>query len=136
MRTYIDRRGESTSKMYKQWINMSQRARKRTDCRVTGGFDDYEFFREWCFKNGWFEGCNICRNGDIGDYSPDNCRIDTRGANVAEAMAKTYRFIDPEGSVRKIYNLQKFCRENNLHSGHMGQVFAGNRGNHKGWTKV
>jgi hypothetical protein len=32
-------------------------------------------------------GLCLCRSGDVGDYSPENCRWDTKSANVRERWA-------------------------------------------------
>lgn len=41
------------------------------------------------------------------------------------AQAKYYYFIDPNGNPITIHNLNKFCRENNLHSSSMRHVYFG-----------
>ena len=46
-----------------------------------------------------------------------------------------YNFISPEGNIiPEIFNLNKFCRENNLDCAHMTDVYYGKRKSHKGWT--
>ena len=44
---------------------------------------------------------------------------------------KLYLITDPNGSQFKIKNLNKFCRENNLDSGHMVAIAKGDRKTHK-----
>lgn len=51
------------------------------------------------------------------------------------ALAKHYIFISPDGEKIEIYNLTKFCRENQLNRGHMGSVHSGRINHHKKWRK-
>jgi len=52
-----------------------------------------------------------------------------------EFSAKEYNgFLSPSGNVVNIFNLNKFCRENNLDCGHMCAVYSGERKSHKKWT--
>ena len=46
---------------------------------------------------------------------------------------KLRRFIDPSGAEVEIFNLKKFCRDNNLTYGNMYKVLIGKRNHHKGW---
>lgn len=55
--------------------------------------------------------------------------------NSEYSLSKSYKFIDPNGEVREVFNLRKFCRANNLHSGCMSDVNKGKQKQHKGWTK-
>ena len=56
--------------------------------------------------------------------------------NAEYSHAKTYYFVSPEGEDIVVYNLQKFCRENDLTSANMNKVQSGERKQHKGWTKA
>lgn len=49
--------------------------------------------------------------------------------------AKKHIFINPNGEVVEIFNLAKFCRQNNLQSSNMIVVKTGGQKSHKGWTK-
>lgn len=64
--------------------------------------------------------------------------------NVTDAVAKNWKFRDPDGNVVTVYNLAKFCRDNNLTQRRMQYVHDGwmfRRGrweevnHHKGWTR-
>lgn len=128
--------GDSIHPIYKhlqqQYQAMRRRARSRENCEVL--FNNYLDFKMWALDNGWVKGCCVCRNGDTGDYSKDNTRIDTKQSNVEEAHSIHYWFTDPTGVVVEIYNLSKFCRENKLNRGNMLRVLNGERNHHKGWT--
>lgn len=54
--------------------------------------------------------------------------------NMVKARAKTWYLISPEKESIEVYNLEKFCRENNLSSGSMHNVYTGKYKQHKGWT--
>lgn len=51
-------------------------------------------------------------------------------------LAKEYHFINPNGEKIKIFNLQKFCRENGLNSSLMNSVWRGDRNHHKGYKRI
>lgn len=131
--------GEWGSRLYKSWASMKYRAIQRTIngdiCSVHPSWVDYSGFKSWSLSNGYAPNKVICRNGDVGDYAPDNCRWDTQVNNMIEAKAKNWAFVSPSGKVVKIYNLSKFCVENYLNRGHMSAVHYGTRKQHKGWTK-
>lgn len=55
--------------------------------------------------------------------------------NVERSQSKYYAFVSPEGKPVKIFNLNKFCRKNNLSDGSMCAVNSGRNKQHKGWTK-
>lgn len=54
--------------------------------------------------------------------------------NAELARAKTYIFKNPNGEIQRIYNLSKFCKDNNLTNSNMYSVMKGLRISHKGWT--
>ena len=47
--------------------------------------------------------------------------------------SRNWEFIDPVGNVVRIFNLAKFCRENNLNNSSMNKVAKGKISNHLGW---
>lgn len=55
--------------------------------------------------------------------------------NTIKSNAKTWKFVDPQGEVREIYNLTAFSRENGLDQSSMTKVNKGKAKSHKGWTK-
>lgn len=52
---------------------------------------------------------------------------------IIAAKACYWKITDPTGKTFVIRNLAKFCRENNLHQGHMGEVSQAKRKKSKGW---
>ena len=133
------------TKSYKVWHSMMSRcydastqARYPTykGCTVAKEWHNFQIFAEW-FEANYIEGYqldkDIIGNGKL--YSPETCLFVTHAENSIEATAKHYVFTSPEGKQVEIYNLAKFCRDNNLNPGSMGQVNRGSRKQHKGWTK-
>lgn len=55
--------------------------------------------------------------------------------NMQHSFAKIYLFKSPEGSKTKIFNLHRFCQQNDLTESNMHKVYNGLRNHHKGWTK-
>lgn len=83
------------------------------------------------------------------DYDRANCHEDNlewtdRLDNTAHskerheaACAKSYVFCNPEGERVEVFNLSKFCKENNLNLNSMSKVYKGWRNfkSHKGWSR-
>ena len=72
-----------------------------------------------------------------GKHLSDKHKEKVRAANLGNTnRAKKYNLKSPEGEVIEIFNMAKFCRENNLSKSHMYSVARGDRKQHKGWTKA
>lgn len=133
--------GHSTHKTYKylyqQWKHLQNRskARKAKGERCEVLFEGYLDFSEWAISSGWRKGLAVCREGDVGDYSKDNCRIDTVSSNSVEAHAKIWKLLSPDGKTLEVYNLKQFCLDNNLQQSKMSLVMNGGRTHHKGWKR-
>ena len=136
------RHGESNSvngrptRLWKCWECMRTRARGRESCLVYDEWRDYLTFKAWSLANGYTDKLVLCRNGDTGNYEPNNVRWDTVANNIKEANSKHYIF-EYEGKRVEVYNLAEFCRENNLAKTHMSSVHAEKKSHyqHKGWSK-
>lgn len=65
----------------------------------------------------------------------DNLQLLTATENVVKGNAKHWIVVSPEGEEISVYNLNEFCRNNNLNPSHMAEVARGykNRTQHKGW---
>ena len=50
--------------------------------------NDFDVFSKWCHENNWIKGLHISRDGDIGNYSPDNCKIKTLAENIGERNSR------------------------------------------------
>ena len=120
------------------FYDMIKRSRRRLlsgdMCSVY--WETFEQFKLWSLASGYQDTLVLCRNGDTGNYHPDNVRWDTVGNNTIEAHAEFFEFINPYGKLVKLYNLNDFCRDNNLSAGNMSEVNKGARISHKGWTQA
>ena len=67
-------------------------------------------------------------------YSPATCSVVSHQRNSEISVAKGYSFISPSGEEVEIFNLRKFCRENNLIQSSMSSIVHGGMKNHRGWT--
>lgn len=127
------------TRLYGCWHGMKGRVLERTNqglvCGLYPDWHEFEPFRDWALDNGYDDSLILCRNGDVGDYEPDNCRWDTHQSNLEEAHAKHFVMVSPSGDVVDIYNLNKFSRDNNLNGSCMHAVYGGHKKTHKGWTK-
>ncbi|HGY9608200.1 hypothetical protein [Vibrio harveyi] len=105
--------------------------------RVCKEWHCYQTFAEWADNNGYFEGAQLDKDilGDGLLYSPETCKFVTQQENSEASFAKSYRFMKIEtGEVIEVFNLRKFCRENQLDHGSMNRVRSGKRKTHKGWS--
>lgn len=133
--------GDTGTPLYNSWRHMRARCRERSEdpnqdeCSHIDEWNDYLSFKSWALSNGYKDGLDLCRNGDTGDYTPDNCRWGTREENTIEAHAKTWWFVSPSGENIEIYNLRQFCSTNNLSTSSMQYVHRGDMKSHKGYTK-
>ena len=63
------------------------------------------------------------------------CKFVSHSRNSEKAHAKHYSFISPDGEVVDIYNLRKFCRNNELSQSAMSNVHNEKERQYKGWKK-
>lgn len=137
--------GKSTAS-YEVWSSMIRRCYSTKSqekhptykgCSVCNEWHNFQNFSEW-FEFNYSAGLHIDKDIKIKGnkiYSPETCIFVTQSINTVHARAKEYILNNPSGEIVHIYNLKKFCRENNLDQGHMSQVYLGKRNHHKGWRK-
>lgn len=132
---------------YRRWHSMIQRCydekyldKKPTyrGCTVCDEWHNFQNFAEWFKKNHPSDGKEYQVDKDImfpGNrvYSPDTCMLVSLHENNSFAHAKMYKFISPAGEVVEIYNMKKFCLDNNLARSAMSLVSSGKAPHHKGW---
>ncbi|AGG58196.1 hypothetical protein VPDG_00035 [Vibrio phage henriette 12B8] len=133
-KTHGDSRG---CRLFRCWRGMRCRSAERGDsCNVYHQWQEsYENFRDWSLANGYTDDLILCRNGDVGDYEPDNCRWDTQQSNNEENLSKHYKIKNPNGELVEIYNIRKFGRDNGLDPSALLRVINGINSHHKNWTK-
>lgn len=61
--------------------------------------------------------------------------VQEQSAKRHASRSLTWDFVDPTGKIVQIWNLRKFCKENNLSQSNMHMVANGKRKQHNGWTK-
>ena len=125
--------GGRKDRLYKCWLSMTQRS-KRRGCEVFPAWATYEGFKGWALSSGYEEHLVLCRNGDVGDYTPSNTRWDTKGNNTIEALARCYEVSYPDGRTEVIRNLSEFCRNHDLRQPEACKVSLGQRRHHRGYS--
>jgi len=81
---------------------------------------DINIYRNYCLSNGWFEGCHISRNGDRGDYMPDNVRFLTPDENRQEAgdrRGRDIRCIEKNIHFKSVKEAARWIQEQGMSSG-------------------
>jgi hypothetical protein len=53
--------------------------------------------------------------------------------NAIKGNARNWLVSNPDGEEFEVYNLEQYCRENNLHAGHLREVSKGKLLQYKGW---
>jgi hypothetical protein len=132
---------------YNTWADMLQRCydpkwheKKPTykGCSVVPAWHNYQLFSEWFDKN-YIEGFHLDKDIKVDGnkvYGPDTCLFVSLQDNSEKAFAKHFKLKNPEGKVVEIYNLRKFCLDNNLHDSGLCNVHSGKWKSYKGWTKA
>lgn len=107
-------------------------------CSVCSEWHNFQNFAEW-FDRKYIDGTQLDKDTIIDGnkvYSPLTCAFISIQENTIKAHAMHYRFKNPSGELVEIYNLNSFCKKNELMPQHMGKVHHGKRMSHKGWTKA
>ena len=119
------------------WYDMKIRVNVRSNCSLYPPWEDFLVFKIWALDNGYTDKLCICRNGDTGNYEPDNIRFDTKANNTIEAHAKKHRITKPCGLIIDITNLAEYCRiTKGITQSGMAKVLCGQRKHHKGYKVV
>ncbi|AUR91783.1 winged helix-turn-helix DNA-binding domain protein [Vibrio phage 1.164.O._10N.261.51.A7] len=142
--------GSHRSPTYNVWKNMLARCYDKDvqaknphyiGCSVCEEWHNFQNFAEWYESNKPSTCGDYHLDKDIkikGNriYSPDACSIISPQLNSEASNAKNYKLISPEGVLVEVFNLKKFCNENELSDGNIGMVIRGKRNHHKGWRKA
>ena len=98
-------------------------------------WNNYKYFKEWSISNGYSDNLLLCRNGDKGNYCPENSRWDTRANNNIESESYHWEITCPNRVSTIIYNLKAYCREHpDLTAEGLYDVAKGKVSHHKGYT--
>ena len=148
-RSKIKRNDDHDNPIYKKWRNMIGRclspehigykhygAKGVKICEEWLSFDN---FVNWVLKSGYHPNLVISRNGDQGDYTPDNCSFKTFSENHEELLNRQRRpvcKISPDShKILKIYSSAYETEVDGFDSPAVGRV-AKERGGwltHKGY---
>lgn len=144
---YSVRVGGVLSPRYITWKGMIERCYSEKlhvkhptyiNCEVCKEWHDYQCFSAWYDENYPVDGKRYALDKDIkidGNklYSPDTCLFVTAEENAIKANAIGFRIINPSGELIEVYNLNKFCRDNELHPSCVSKLINGKQMEHKGW---
>ena len=137
--------GGNHTKPYATWKSMLMRcysdkyhlkSPSYIGCSVCDEWLDFQVFAKW-FSVNYEDGKQLDKDIKIEGnkiYSPDTCLFVSPFDNYEKAGAKTFNIISPDGISVKVYNMRKFCRDNNLNRTCMNKVLWGTQKHHKGWT--
>lgn len=81
--------GQCGTPLYWAWVHMKARCARHPlyrNVNVDPRWATFEGFLAFPPRGEFKQGMNLARFGDVGDYSPENCRWLTRAANAREAM--------------------------------------------------
>lgn len=118
---------------YQQWSSMIRRCYNKgflemnptyQGCTVHEDWHNFQNFAHWFDKNyvaGWDLDKDIKVDGNR-VYSTDTCLFVPVKENAIKAQAKHFNFISPDGELTEIYNLKRFCSDNNLGYGSMQKL--------------
>ena len=106
---------------------------------VCSGWHNFQNFAEWFYmfytENSHIDKDILCNGDKI--YSPDTCLFVSPSVNQEAAIAKHYLIRSPNGTLHYVYNLSKFCKENNLGDySALRRAATGEKAHHKGWAKA
>lgn len=134
---------------YVRWKGMLSRCydseyqrRNKTykNCTVCDEWHNFQVFAKWFREEYPKDGKAYELDKDLKSsidskvYSPETCVFITHDENNELAHAMTYRLINPQGDLIEVFNLKKFCRDNDLSQSCMSLVVRGKRKTHKGWS--
>lgn len=134
---------------YSVWMGMMSRCYSEKSHKEKPTYKDCLVCDEWLnFQNfaAWYDE-NYPDDGDVYDldkdvrssgckiYSPETCSFISHQKNSEFSFAKRYALVSPAGEIVEIYNMAKFCRENDLCNSNLCNVANGKLGKYKGWTR-
>jgi hypothetical protein len=93
-------------------------------------------FRLWAEASGYNDDLVLCREGDEGDYTPDNVRWDTKSNNSKEYNLCMWEVTTPDKNKVLVNNMVEYCEENDLNAWAMRGISRGKTKQHKGYTNV
>lgn len=136
-------KGKNT-KAYDAWSGMIDRCYKSSvqllnptyiGCSVVDEWHDFSVYYKW-FTDNYISGFDVDKDIKVSGnkvYGPEFCMFVSRGDNTEASSAKYKTLKSPLGSLTKVYNMNKFCRDNDLCRSGITRVLNKTRNSHKGW---
>lgn len=99
----------------------------------------FDNFVNWALKNGYHPSLVISRNGDEGDYTPDNCSFKTFSENHEELVKRqrkpVCKICTVSHKILKIYNSSSDTKIDGFNDSHVRNVASARGGflTHKGY---
>lgn len=75
-------------------------------------------------------------DGDKTNNTVENLEWMSDADNIEHGQAKHYRFTNPDGNLVEVFNLSKFCRENDLHNARVYSLIHGKIKHYNNWRYV
>lgn len=108
--------GETSTKLHGVWTTMKNRCNNPNvksykdyggrGIKVCSEWESFESFSAWAKANGYEEGLELNRLDNDGDYSPQNCRWDTKVVNMNNTRrTKRYIYNGKEYTVRELADI-------------------------------
>lgn len=143
-------KGGIHSKIYQDWINMIGRCYNPerlelypsySGCTVCDKWHDFQVFGDWYVDNYPADDGDYHLDKDILSYgakvySPETCVFVSPFENYQKAHAKKAKLKSPSGEIIEVYNISKFCRDNNLSQPCINDITIGKKDNYKGWSSA
>lgn len=148
--SYICRvKGKTKTLHYTLWENMISRCYSEASlknyptyrgCTVCDEWRNFQTFAKWVDDNYPDDGAKYQLDKDSKfegnmHYSPNTCIFLTHAENSSVSLAGSFVLTSPKGDKVDIFNLRKFCRDNNLNNTCIRQLIKGVQHQHKGWTR-
>lgn len=150
--TAIQEKTHTHQPIYKKWHSMTVRCRDPKNIsykhygargvKVCEEWLSFDNFVNWALKNGYHPTLVISRNGDKGDYTPDNCCFKTASENNEEQVKRirkpVCKICAVSHKILKIYNSSCDTKIDGFNDGHVRNVALGRNYHHthKGYKWV
>jgi len=146
-RSRIKRNDNHYNPLYQKWRDVTRRclspktasykhygAKGVKVCEEWLSFDN---FVNWSLKNGYHPSLVISRNGDEGDYTPDNCSFKTFSENHEELLKRqrkpVCKICPVSHKILKVYNSSYHTIIDGFNCKHVSDVANARRFTHKGY---
>lgn len=151
-RSSLQEKSKRHNPLFQKWHNMTGRCRDpkhisyknygAKGVKVCEEWLSFDNFVNWALKSGYHPSLVISRNGDQGDYTPDNCSLKTFSENHEELVKRQRKpvcKISPDShKILNVYKTTLEVKRDGFNQGHVSSVAIGRDGflTHKGYKWV